>query len=253
MQIETHLAARYAVLRLAGDFETYAVADFLGAVQAARDSGRSLLVLNMRRVKFINSTAIGAILRARRELRAAGGGLALARASGYVRDVFAKLGLDPVLPHFSEEEDAAAALMEERERHMAAVPGEEDAALFFRFYDQERANLLGGRGVGAAEISLLDLEGITFTWDPRGRAEEDVRRLFAAGTEMEMKFRLPLYTKSTYYTTQGRVASLTVVGGKARARALFSALADDAARAVRQYVADMALVRAEVEQARQES
>ncbi|TAH38655.1 MAG: anti-sigma factor antagonist [Planctomycetota bacterium] len=253
MNIETHLAPRYAVLRMSGDFETYAIADFLEAVRAARESGRNFVVLNLRRVKFVNSTAIGAVLRARKELKAAGGGLALARSSELVQDLFRKLGLDVMLPSFSEEEDAAEAMLAEREeRHLAATPGEGEAALFFRFFDQERANLFGARGVGAAEISLLDLEGITFTWDPRLRSfdERIVHRLFAPGTELELKFRLPLYSKSTYYVSHARVASLNLVGGRARVRAIFSGLADEAAKAVRQYVADMALVREEIQQAR---
>lgn len=255
MKIETHLAPRYAVLRLAGDFETYAIADFLEAVRQVRAEGHELLVLNLRRVKFVNSTAIGAILRARKELKAAGGGLALARCSEFVADLFRKLGLDAMLPQYEEEEEAAEALMAERgERHLAATPGEEDAALFFRFYDQERANLFGARGVGAAEVSLLDLEGITFTLDPRPRGfdERTIQRLFALGTELEVKFRLPLYSKATYYVSNAAVASLTLVGGRARVRATFTGLADEAAKAVRQYVADMALVREEIQQARRQ-
>jgi len=48
------------------------------------------------------------------------------------------------------------------------------------------------------------------------------------------------------------VASCEVADGGARVRAAFAGLEDEAARAVRQYVADMQLVREEIEQARQE-
>ncbi|HEX9793791.1 MAG TPA: STAS domain-containing protein [Planctomycetota bacterium] len=256
MKLETHLADDHAVLRLVGDFETYAVRDFLDGVQSVRDQGHSLLVLNMRRVKFVNSTAIGAILRARKELSAAGGGVALARSSAFVRDVFSKLGLDPVLPQFEEEDEAAAALLEDAgKRQVAATPGGDEAALFFRFYAQEKADLLGGTGVGAGEISLLDLDGITFAWESRKSrlSEADLKKLFSNGAEVEVKFRLPLYSKATYYVSRARVESLNVVGKGVRVRAIFTGLDDDAAQAVRQYVADMKLVRDELEQAQRGS
>jgi len=88
MNIDIQHADQYAVLRLSGDFESYAVGDFLAAVAEAREKDVSLVVLNLRKVKFINSTAIGAVLRARKELKAAGGGLAAARSSAFVREVF---------------------------------------------------------------------------------------------------------------------------------------------------------------------
>jgi anti-anti-sigma factor len=255
MKIETQLAPDYAVLRLVGDFETYAVGVFLAAVRDVREAGHDRLVLNLRRVKFLNSTAIGAILRVRKELAAAGGGIALARTSAFVREVLQKLGLDDVLPMYDDEEGAAEALLASAgTRRVEARPAEEDVALFFRFYSQDRADLLGGKGVGAGEIALLDLEGITFTWDARGQGldQATAEKLFAPGTELELKFRLPLYARATYYVTRARVASCEVADGCARVRAAFAGLEDEAARAVRQYVADMQLVREEIEQARQE-
>ncbi|KAA3610789.1 MAG: anti-sigma factor antagonist [Planctomycetota bacterium] len=253
MKIETHIEPRYAVLSLAGDFETYAVSEFLDAVQQARQAGRIHLILNMRRVKFMNTTAIGAVLRARKELSAAGGGLAMAPTSGFVRDVFKKLGLDSVIPHYENAEEAARALrLSGLEKPLEAEPGDEEAALLFRFYDQAKADELGGRGVGAGEIALLDVEGITFSWDGRGSrfSEEAMKSLLASGTELEVKFRLPLYSKATYYVSAAEVAALDVEEGTARVRARFLGLEDEAATAVRQYVADMTLLREEIQQAK---
>lgn len=255
MKIETHIEPRYAAIRLAGDFETYAISEFLEAVEAARNAGRIYVVLNMRRVKFINSTAIGAILRARKELKASGGGLALAPTSGFVRDVFEKLGLDSVIPNYEDEKQAAIQLrMSGSEKSMEAEPGDEDAALFFRFYEQEKADKLGGRGVGAGEIATLDTSGITFSWDGRGNrfSDAELSDLLQSGTEIEVKFRLPLYSKSTYYQSPAEVAELDVEDGAARVRARFTGLDDEAAKAVRQYVADMTLVKEEIEQAKNE-
>ncbi len=252
MNIDLQLAGRYAVLRLSGDFETYAVGDFLAAVEQVREQDISLLVLNLRKVKFMNSTAIGAVLRARKELKAAGGGLAAARSSAFVREVFEKLGLDQVVRFHEDEEEAIEALLElVPTEQTEAVPAEGDAALLFRFYAQDQADLFGRRGVGAAEINQIEVEGLSFLWDGSKR-EADAEwtdRLFAAGTELELKFRLPLYSRSTYYVTDAKVLSAEFDQGMVKVRAGFAGLDDEAARAVRQYVADMAVVRDEVEQA----
>ena len=253
MKVEIQPNEGYTVLRLIGDFETYAIGEFLEAVEEVREEGEKYIVLNMRRVKFINSTGIGAVLKVRKELLAAGGGLALARSSAFVKDIFNKLGLDSVLPQYDEEEDAADALSEEEiPDALPAVPVEEDAALFFRFYDQERADLLGGRGVGAGEILLLDPKGLTFEWGGRGQKFDDpeLKAMFEAGTELELKFRLPLYKKSTYFECNATVDSVEVGDGAARVVTTFTDIDDEAAQAVQQYVADISLVRQEVDEAK---
>ncbi|MBC8329835.1 MAG: STAS domain-containing protein [Planctomycetes bacterium] len=253
MNIDIQLADRYAVIRLSGDFESYAVGGFLAAVKQVQDQGVSLVVLNQRKVKFINSTAIGAVLRARKELKAAGGGLAVARSSAFVREVFEKLGLESVVPFFDEEEDAIEALLELVPAEQSeAVAAEGDAALLFRFYAQEQADLLGRRGVAAGEISVIEVEGLTFCWDPGKRRLDPAgaAKLFAAGSELELKFRLPLFSRSTYYVTDATILGAQADGAQFKVRVRFSGLDDDAARAVRQYVADMSLVRDEVDKAR---
>ncbi|RMH01220.1 MAG: STAS domain-containing protein [Planctomycetota bacterium] len=251
MQIDLQLAERYAVLRLAGDFETYAVPAFLAEVEKAREAGRRLLVLNLRKVKFINSTAIGAILRARKELKAAGGGLAVARSSAFVREVFERLGLLEVVPFHPDEDEAIEALLalDPTSQTDPASP-EEEAALLFRFYDQDRADRFGRRGVGAGEISTVEIQGLAFRWRPHLDPAE-AEALFTPGTELEVKFRLPLYSRSTYYVTDARVVGCERDGDQLRVRVEFGELEDEAARAVQQYVADMALVREEIDRARQ--
>lgn len=259
MKIEIQHCVGYSILRMVGDFETYAIGEFLEAmesIKAEHDEEPPRVVLNMRRVKFINSTGIGALLRARKELEAAGGGLALARSSAFVREIFEKLGLDKVLRNYEEEDEAAEALLADKTHEaVPAVPPEEEAALFFRFFDQERANMLGGRGVGAGEIVLLDPSGMTFEWSGRGHrfGDQQMKRMFAEGTELELKFRLPLYKKSTYFVSDARVDGVEVDDGGVRVVTSFVSLDDEASKAVRQYVADMSLVRDEVEQARRNS
>ncbi len=255
MNIDLQMAGRYAVLRLSGDFETYAVGDFLAAVEQVREQDVNLLVLNLRKVKFMNSTAIGAVLRARKELKGAGGGLAAARSSAFVREVFEKLGLDGVVPFFDEEEDAAEALLAlVPEEQTEAVPAEGDAALLFRFYAQQQADLFGRRGVGAAEITAIEVEGLSFQWDGsrRGTTVEETASLFAPGSELELKFRLPLYSRSTYYVADAAVVEASFEDGRVEVRTRFTGEEGEAARAVRQYVADMALVREELSQARKQ-
>ena len=256
MNIEISVSSRYAVLRLSGDFETYAIGDFLEAVREAREDGRNILVLNMRKVKFLNSTAIGAILRARKECKAAGGGLAIARPSAFVRETFDKLGLATIVPQFEEEEAAAEALRTEALQVRESVEAEEDSALFFRFYEQAKADVLGspGRrrrrdrpaGPGWAHLRLV---GPSPRAHPRtaGRVVQSRHRDRGQvpAAALQPLHLLPEPGEGHLPGDRGRRREGPCRVHRTGRRS--------GPQAVRQYVADMALVRDEIETAQRDS
>ena len=66
-------------------------------------------VLNLRLVKFINSTALGGLIKASKILTANGGQLQISRPSRFCKDIIEKVGLDRVIPVHESDEAAAAA------------------------------------------------------------------------------------------------------------------------------------------------
>ena len=107
MHISVEPSEDHAVLHLRGEFDTYYVPLLQQEIDALVKAGIVRVVLNLRLVKFINSTALGAMIKASKLLQAKGGKLVIARPSTFCRDIIEKVGLDRVVSIFSDSLDAA--------------------------------------------------------------------------------------------------------------------------------------------------
>ena len=87
-----------AVLSLRGDFDSFACPPFFAEIQRMLDDGITRVAIDLRRVSFVSSRALGTLIRARLLLRKHGGGLVLRRPSRAAREAIAILGLEQVLP-----------------------------------------------------------------------------------------------------------------------------------------------------------
>lgn len=81
------------LLTLRGDFDSFVVDEFLDHIDALCDEGVERIILNMRRVRFVNSSALGALIKARRTLQRLGGELAISAPSAAFTDAVNVLGL----------------------------------------------------------------------------------------------------------------------------------------------------------------
>ena len=86
----------HAVLYLRGEFDTFYVPALQQEINALAKTGMHRLVLDLRFVKFINSTALGAIIKASKDATKAGGRLVISRPSPFCRDILEKIGLERV-------------------------------------------------------------------------------------------------------------------------------------------------------------
>jgi anti-anti-sigma factor len=98
------------LLTLKGEFDSFVCAGFTQEVAAIQAEGIHQLVLNLRLVKFINSTALGAMIKARKACRAAGGEVVISHPSPAVREAMESLGLDRLFTIHDDDEAAIAAL-----------------------------------------------------------------------------------------------------------------------------------------------
>jgi anti-sigma B factor antagonist len=98
------------VLALRGDFDAYVSRPFLDEIERLREEGRSRIVLNMRRVRFVGSSALGALIRARRACREGAGDLILSELSAVVRQAIGLLGLEEVFAVHENDAEAVQAL-----------------------------------------------------------------------------------------------------------------------------------------------
>ncbi|MDP6956281.1 MAG: STAS domain-containing protein, partial [Planctomycetota bacterium] len=122
MHITVEPCNDYAILHLRGEFDTYYCPQLQEEVDALIKAGVCRAVLNLRLVKFINSTALGAIIKASKALTGAGGKLVIARPSPFCRDIIEKVGLDRVVTVYDTDEEACANLASDAP---AAISAEE--------------------------------------------------------------------------------------------------------------------------------
>jgi anti-sigma B factor antagonist len=69
--------------------------------------GQAVLIVDMSRTRFCDSTGVRVLARAHQRMAAEGGELRLVSATGVLR-IFAVTGLDLVIPHFASLDEALA-------------------------------------------------------------------------------------------------------------------------------------------------
>jgi anti-sigma B factor antagonist len=89
-----------------GELDLATAPDLAAALDAAIDSGRRLTVLDLAEVRFLGSTALRVILRARRGLEERGGRLVIVSSDPFVARVFEITGLLDILSVTSSRREA---------------------------------------------------------------------------------------------------------------------------------------------------
>jgi anti-sigma B factor antagonist len=100
------------VVAVDGDLDIAAAPAFAAALDDAIDSGRTRLVIDLSRVRFMDSTAIHVVVAAARELRQRLGKLALVAADPNVRRLVELTRLDLMAPLFESREAALRSLLD---------------------------------------------------------------------------------------------------------------------------------------------
>ena len=108
MTIERH--GDVTVLRPQGALDACACPRLREEIEGIRGGGIQRVVIDLRHVAFLSSTALGLLLEGARSLTAAGGGLALARPSELCRRIIERIGLARLVPVFDTAEQARSHL-----------------------------------------------------------------------------------------------------------------------------------------------
>lgn len=199
MKIDKLLYEHFAELRMRGEFDTFYAPKLQEEIDQLIASGTTYAILNLRLVKFINSTALGAIIKANKRLRAEGGDLVIAQPSSFCKDVLTQIGVDRVVPMYDEVETAKKHLLGEMLKDdTPEVIGESN--VLFEFDDDERIQTMAGRRTGLGTVLRVDHERIRFSWDGGGRGlgKGDLESLFPLGSTIRTKFKVKL-CKADYF------------------------------------------------------
>lgn len=269
MQITAEPFEDFVVLRLHGEFDTLSCPPFLREIDRLLTEGVTRVVLNLRLVRFINSTAMGAIIRANKALRSRGGELVISQPSRFAGNVMGKIGLDAAVPIRGSDDEAFRALSDSGE----FVPGSaheegaltDETSLLFTLRDAERiehflpedtraaaadprhGHRFGANWHGVGHISVLDDDRLRFSWNggSTGLSPFVIGQMLALGTQLQLKFRLPLLQKG-FCASAATITEVVEGADGVEVEATFQEMEPAASRAVRQYVADLRFLKDEL-------
>lgn len=267
MHITVEPSENHAILHLRGEFDTYYCPMLQEEIDGVQKSGVNHVVLNLRMVKFINSTALGAIIKASKALAAQGGKLAISRPSAFCRDILEKVGLDRVVEIFDTDEEAIASLTaaQAQSRGDGKEFEEDPSSVLFSLRDKERVqhfiakvkaanpvhgHAFGSNWSGVGRMASLSEDGLAFTWNGGNTdlSAFDMGQMLAVGTSLAVKFRLPLLQRG-YCEAAVEVDELEERPDGVKVGCVFSEIDEETREAVRQYAKDMAFLKAELKRA----
>ncbi len=208
------------VLTLKGEFDSFVTNPFSNEIGKVHADGVHKIVLNMRLVKFVNSTALGAMIKARKGCKAQGGDLVISQPSAGVREAMESLGLDRLFSTFEDDDEALAAL---DRTASVELDGESESTVMIHVPEETRPVV--------ARLRRLEKDSIEC------QAPGSLDQL-ACGREVRLKFRLPLYRKE-FFDVSARIESADIGDSVTTLSMHFTKVSDDDREAIESFVSDM--------------
>lgn len=241
MKIDKSLFDDYAILTLKGEFDTFYCPRFQEEVESLLEQGLSHVIVNMRMVKFINSTALGAIIKAHKRCKAEGGELLVSRPSSFVQKVVSSLGIDKLIKMYEDEDDAVKHIVKLlNSRELASDAPVDEEKLLITLPDETRAKQLGTRTL-VGRMSNVDGQRVQFVWSStkHGLTTDQAKQIFYSGSELRLKFQVKLFKKG-YFELGAKVTEVDDAGdGDVRVSARFLDVSKTDQEALSQFAADM--------------
>ncbi len=252
-----------AVAAFDGEFDAFNLAPTAKQIDALIDGGDVRLVFNLRRLTFINSSALGYLIKARKRAQAAGGDVVLVQPSNFVRKILVTLGLDKLFCSYETEEQGIGHYVSDLASPGADLGSEIDesltganAIMFTLLCSAEQKRYVG-------RITSLYANGLKFRWEVPGWTKTFRPPLSTAnfdkevhpGKRMRIKFRQPFMVQGHYFEMDATISLVdrdVLDDGRTEARFTLkydNPKTEDLAL-LKRFVADMEELRQELDQAR---
>ncbi|MFH2001695.1 MAG: STAS domain-containing protein [Planctomycetota bacterium] len=215
-----------AILSLAGEFDTFVCKPFMTQVESLINNGFIRIVLNLKDITFINSTGIGAIIKCRRKLMDMEGNIAISVPSIFVQNALENLGLTEVLKTFDTDEKAIEFFNPSEGIEMS---------------DGTKVIIhLTGTDSGPIVCKIRTLEENRIVFETAGTNANLISE-----TEVKLKFRLPLFSKSYYFDISAKIIETIHSSNGVSVTAEFSQIQDEDRNSIAQFVKDMQFLKKE--------
>ncbi len=252
------------VVDFSGEFDTFNLAPTSKEIERLIGKGESRLVFNLLKLSFINSSALGYLIKVRRKAQAAGGDVVLAQPSNFFRKTLVTLGLDRLFCVYESTDEAVRHYTSELSSPGADLGSEVDPtltganAILFSVVPPIGTKCYVGR------ITSLYSNGLKFRWEVPGWTREFRPPLSTANFDKEMhpgrrlhiKFRQPFMVQAHYFEMDATISLISRdVLDDGRNEAAFSVKYENAKpedlAMLKRFVDDMAELRSEIDQARE--
>jgi anti-anti-sigma factor len=207
------------VLKFTGDFDTFNLPAFSERIDRMIALGDTRMVLDLHLLKFINSAALGYLIKTHKAVAAKGGELVLARPSKFLKKTLVTLGLDGVFKAFDSVENAIGHFHGGRSIGEIswgdASPDDTIAGsvpVLFRPLTGA-SDALPPNQVGRI-VSLIP-DGLMFRYAPDAKlgAKDPVRGQLKQGVRLKLKFRQPFVLKEYYFEMEAVVLQVSEMFG----------------------------------------
>ncbi|MHC4821768.1 MAG: STAS domain-containing protein [Planctomycetota bacterium] len=264
MKVERKRWDDVTIMTFVGEFDAFNLPTFSEKIDGRVEAGDHKMVFNLRLLTFINSSALGYLLKVKKRCQELEGDLVLVQPSKFIKKTLLTLGLQEVFNIYESDEDgvlsfnAGGGAEEMKLGDDNAARDEKIAganAIMFRVVDEE-GNDLYGSNPQVGRITELADGNLTFRWDipspgPRHLVPISSENFDAAihpGTRMRAKFRQPFAMKSHYFELGGLVSTVDKgeeTDGKTEAHVTFEYqdVSDEDGEALSAFVADLAKFR----------
>jgi anti-sigma B factor antagonist len=203
------------ILRFVGEFDTFNLPAFSERVEAMVAAGDIRYILDVKLLKFINSSALGFLIRLAKQLRQKGGDLVMAQPSRFLKKTIVTLGLEEVFKVFETVEDAILHFKKGADVGKIDLEGSE--------YDESLTGavpiLFRPRTAGedapnqVGRIVTLYPDGLLFRYEPEGGVDP-IDLDLAKDAVLKVKFRQPFAQREHYFEMDGRVQSVNRLEGE---------------------------------------
>jgi len=254
------------IVEFTGELDAFNLAATAKDLDALIDAGDSKLVFNLKKLTFINSSALGYLIKVRKKAQSVGGDVVLVQPSNFFRKTLVTLGLDKLFSCYETTDDGVHHF---EAKGKSGAPGadlgaEIDSTLLGAnalMFSLEPPIAGAKRYVG--RITSLYNNGLKFRWEVPGWTRDFRPPLSTAnfdkeihpGRRMRIKFRQPFMVQGHYFEMDATIALIARdVLDDGRNEAAFSVKYDgakpDDLALLKRFVDDMAELRSEIDQAR---
>ncbi len=210
----------------------------------------------MRLVKFVNSTALGGIIKIHKLCKAEGGALVVAKPSSFVRDVIGKVGIDQLVPVFGEEEEAVKHLIKDlNSKEFSKDAPVNQEKILIAFPDETRNQQIGGKRTLVGTMCNVDGNRLQFQWDAGklSMTQDQAKQLFFNGSEAYLKFQVKMFKKG-YFEVLGKVEAVESVDDDSiKVSCSYASITEGDQTALTQFADDMAFLKRQLPKGEKEA